>query len=240
MRPDDVEQPSVVERVDEHRRVDLVAQQEVSGHPHAGERDAVTAGDLHRDDRQRDGDAGSPAHDLVEERVARVVVRVAVAGEPHVAEEQPDDPGQGRVAHLAGDAVDGGDLVVDVEIGVRRRSRATPRRGGSGPVSAHQGGEARSSSSARRRRYSSAPSSPDIPRDPTGTTVLTTMASRFAFLDHPGPVAFAHRGGAATNPENTWAPSSTPCRSATATSRPTCTPPAMACSSPSTTTRSTA
>lgn len=28
---------------------------------------------------------------------------------------------------------------------------------------------------------------------------------RFAFLDHPGLIAFAHRGGAAEAPENTWA-----------------------------------
>jgi glycerophosphoryl diester phosphodiesterase len=30
------------------------------------------------------------------------------------------------------------------------------------------------------------------------------MAPRFKFLDHPGPIPFAHRGGALEAPENTW------------------------------------
>ena len=36
-------------------------------------------------------------------------------------------------------------------------------------------------------------------------TVAPHMAHRWAYLDHPGPIPFAHRGGASEHSENTMA-----------------------------------
>jgi glycerophosphoryl diester phosphodiesterase len=40
--------------------------------------------------------------------------------------------------------------------------------------------------------------------DIRGVTDRHTRRMRFSFLDHQGPIAFAHRGGAAHGPENSW------------------------------------
>src|SRR4051812_22398105 len=73
-----VELPTAVERVDEHRRVHLVAHQEVARHPHARQGHADAAAHLHAEDGERDGDADAAVEHLVEVGVARVVVVVDV------------------------------------------------------------------------------------------------------------------------------------------------------------------
>ena len=97
-QPSRVEQPAAVERVDEHRRVDLVAQQEVAGHADADERHADAAADLHREHRERDRDADAAVEHLVEERVARVVVVVGVAGKPPLPNRWATSPSRVGVA----------------------------------------------------------------------------------------------------------------------------------------------
>jgi hypothetical protein len=59
-------------------------------------------------------------------------------------------------------------------------------------------------------------------------------AADFAFLDWPGPIAFAHRGDCASAPENTMAAFEAAV-SASAIWKPMAAPPAMESSSSSTT-----
>lgn len=42
-------------------------------------------------------------------------------------------------------------------------------------------------------------------RSARAATLAPKVHHRFRFLDHPGPIPFAHRGGSAEAPENTWA-----------------------------------
>ncbi len=82
----------------------------------------------------------------------------------------------------------------------------------------------------------------DLPCSPTALmaprleTVLRADVNQrrpVAYLDQTLPLAFAHRGGAAHRPENSWAALSTPCRSATPIWKPTPGPPRTASCWPS-------
>ena len=96
LAPVRVEEAAAVERVDEHVGVDLVAEQEVSGHPHPRQRHAQAPAHLHGEDRQRDRDAQAPVDDLGQQGVARVVVVVTVALEAAAGEQVGDKGVEGR------------------------------------------------------------------------------------------------------------------------------------------------
>ena len=89
-----------MKRIDEQRRgirpvvgVGEAAHQEVAREVHALDGEAGAAGDVDEDQRERDGNARAPGEHVVEQRVARVVVLVVVAGESQLAvDELGDDP----------------------------------------------------------------------------------------------------------------------------------------------------
>src|SRR5207245_10375810 len=86
-----------------------------------------------------------------------------------------------------------------------------PGGSGSGPLPGHLGTKLLSTRAGRRwgtvgpvaGSPTGRPAAWPPCRPPSG--MMSAVPSRFAFLDWPGPIAFAHRGGAATGPENTLA-----------------------------------
>ena len=151
-----VQDAAGVERVDDQPLVRIVgmqvlqrAHQEVTGKVHPLHAHAGAPAHLDVDQRQRDGDARLLVEHLVEAAVPRVVVVLAVAGEPQLVEQvlvERIDPRteRGVEARVAGDAVGRGNphLVDSIEIRLRIEVRVFEprdqerRRGqiGSGPV----------------------------------------------------------------------------------------------------------
>ena len=121
---------AAVEGVDEHRRQTLVVQQEVTGHADAREVEPEPVPELDADDGERDRNAQPSSHDVVEEGVARIVVVDGVAGERELPEHAVVPLVE--VAGWAPDRqlVDGRQLAVDVEVGVRmgRDQQRGPRQ----------------------------------------------------------------------------------------------------------------
>lgn len=178
----------LVERVDESVGVVVLAYEEVPGHPDAVEIHADPAADLHEHDGERDRHADAAPQDMIEERVAWIVVVVAIAGETLADEEMLHEAVDRRLGTGGGDLVEGGDAGPDVgggpgpgrrqqQEGLVERNRAVGRqkvgeaiRGSHGPTVANYGGR---------------------------------VPSIHPYLAVARPIAFAHRGGASRHPENT-------------------------------------
>ena len=106
---------------------------------HALEGQADAPPDLHVEHRQRDGDPGAPVDDLVQVRVARIVVVVRVAAKAQVVEQefvQRDDAVFGRRivretrAQLLREALELADIAVDIQpwVGILRDLQTGPRQ----------------------------------------------------------------------------------------------------------------
>ena len=171
--------PTACKRVDEPLRIGGVAHEEMARQGHA----------------VGDRDAGAAVDDAVEERVPWVVIMRGVPGEREVAKEQAEDAVERAVVGSGGERVEAGHLGLDGH-GRLCTCRDDERRFVEADLGLGLVNDCRESVHKLHRGHGSG----RVGRRAVGT--VATML-RHEFLDHPGPIAVAHRGGAGVHPENT-------------------------------------
>ncbi len=183
------------ERVDEHVMVGQVANEEVPWHTDPEEWHTGSAPHLDEEYGQRDRNTRAAVDDHVEKGVPWVVVVDRVPRKAEVAKEVLQEFRERAAADLSGERIEPGELRLDRQRGLRARGDhegafaevvvwlGTPNDLGESVSQLH--GDHGSGSGARAEVATVAP------------------MVRHAFLDHPGPIAIAHRGGAGVHPENT-------------------------------------
>ena len=179
---------AVVERVDEAVGVVEFTHQEVARHADADQIEAEAAADLDDHHCERDGHPHPAAQHLVEVAVARVVVVIAVAGEPFLPEEVPDQRVDGAVGTGVGERVERGEAGGDIDGGPGSGRREQQQRlvEPDPVVVSQQCGQTIGGS-----------------HGPTVANYGGPVSSLHPYLSVGHPIAFAHRGGASVHPENT-------------------------------------